>query len=74
MAWGIAYKLTLSDIHPHEDVSWKTPGEGKVVVDAIQSRLTELYNSNDDAGDKKEETKPSTPSIIPTSESTAPRW
>jgi hypothetical protein len=41
-----ANNLKLEDMYPHEDVSWKTPGEGKTVIDAMQKRLTELYNES----------------------------
>ena len=38
------YGLTIDDVFPHEDVSWKTAGEGQVVMDAIDGRLNELIN------------------------------
>ncbi|WP_284653272.1 SpvB/TcaC N-terminal domain-containing protein [Flavobacterium terrisoli] len=38
------YNLTMEDIYPHEDVSWKTAGEGQTVIDAIHDRLDELVN------------------------------
>ena len=38
------YDISLESIFPHEDVSWKTAGEGQVVYDAILGRLNELLN------------------------------
>ncbi|MDR1876288.1 MAG: N-acetylmuramoyl-L-alanine amidase [Flavobacteriaceae bacterium] len=40
------YNLTISDVYPHEDLSWKTAGEGQVVLDAIKGRLDELLTPN----------------------------
>lgn len=42
----IEYDLSFEDIFPHEDVSWKTPGEGQVVIDAIMSRVGDLMRSH----------------------------
>jgi len=41
-----AYDLSLEDIYPHEDVSWKTEGEGQVVLDAIKPKLTEVFSES----------------------------
>jgi len=53
------YDLTLEDVYPHEEVSWKTEGEGQVVEDAIWTRVTELYNQSLEAKRLEEEETPS---------------
>ncbi|MBK6730823.1 MAG: N-acetylmuramoyl-L-alanine amidase [Bacteroidetes bacterium] len=53
------YDLTLENVYPHEDVSWKTPGEGQVVQDAIWGRVEELYGQSKEAKKQQEEQTPS---------------
>jgi len=36
------YDLTFEQVFPHENVSWKTPGEGTTVYNSIQKRVQEL--------------------------------
>lgn len=38
------YDLGYNDVFPHEDVSYKTAGEGQTVLDAIQGRVWELMH------------------------------
>jgi N-acetyl-anhydromuramyl-L-alanine amidase AmpD len=38
------YDITFENIFPHENVSWKTPGEGQQVMDDIRIRLKEILN------------------------------
>ncbi len=53
------YNLTLADVYPHEKVSWKTPGEGQVVQDAIWERVKELFGQSMAAKKQQGEQTPS---------------
>jgi len=62
------YNLTVNDVYPHEDLSWKTAGEGQVVLDAILPELNNLINPpKEDQSPKTNNTsnykEPSTPPI-----------
>lgn len=54
----IEYDLTIDDVYPHEDVSWKTPGEGEVVEDAISNRVNDLYPTAKAIKDNENRTNP----------------
>jgi RHS repeat-associated protein len=39
------YNLSIENVYPHEKLSWKTLGEGQIVLDAISNRVNELGKS-----------------------------